>query len=183
MKLHSTMNQQEWDDLLDYLTSQGALITYFAKTDNNNMFMGYKYALVEYKNRFYYMENPLNMFEPFQVIRYIKVSPYEKHQNAFPVQVSSAEELMAYMNEEDTASPLKKTYVQWIFGELRQMHNRHTKLWYLRNELAGWREKNILSNLKSISKIQNTKDYCLLRFYSDDGDYFDYETNSCRITG
>lgn len=183
MRLHSTMNQQEWDDLLDYLTSKGALVTYFAEKDNSGMFVMYKYALVEYKNRFYYMENPLNMFEPFQVTRYIKVSPYEKHQNAFPVQVSSTDELMTYMNEEDTRRPLAKTYVQWIFGELRQMYDGHTKLWHLKNKLSGWREKNILSKLKSISKIQNTKDYCVLRFYSTDGNYFDYETKSCRITG
>ena len=62
MKLHSTMTNQEWDSLLNYLTARGALITFFAEKNDKNEFVRYKYALVEYKDEFYYMQNPLNMF-------------------------------------------------------------------------------------------------------------------------
>lgn len=183
MKLHSTMNNQEWNDLLNYLTARGALITYFAEKDNDGAFVRYKYALVEYKGEFYYMQNPLNMFEPFTVTRYTKISPYEKRQNAYPREFRDTDALLEYMNEEHIPRTLKGTHKQWLFGDLRKMKDGHTDLWRLENELAGWREKNILTSLASISMVRNTKDYCVLRFHSTDGDYFDYETKSRRITG
>jgi hypothetical protein len=182
MKLHSTMNNQEWNDLLNYLTARGALITFFAEKDNDGAFVRYKYALVEYKEEFYYMQNPLNMFEPFTVTRYSKVSPYEKQQNAYPREVRDTEQLLDYMNEEHTPRPLKGTHKQRLF-DLYTLRNGYTDLWRLENELAGWREKDILGRLTSISMVQNTKDYCVLRFHSADGNHFDYETKSRRITG
>jgi hypothetical protein len=63
------------------------------------------------------------------------------------------------------------------------MPDGKTDLWHLQNDLGGFREKDILSHLKSISMEQNTKDYRVLRFHSTDGNYFDYETKSRRITG
>lgn len=183
MKLHSTMNNQEWNDLLNYLTARGALITYFAEKDNDGAFVRYRYALVEYKGEFYYMQNPLNMFEPFDVTRYSKVSPYERQQNAYPREFRDTDALLEYMNEEHIQRTLKGTHKQWLFDDLRKMKDGHTHLWYLENELAGWREKDILGRLTSISMVQNTKDYCVLRFHSADGNHFDYETKSRRITG
>ncbi len=183
MKLHSTMNDQEWDNLLNYLTARGALVTFFAEKNNDGAFVRYKYALIEYKNEYYYMQNPHNIFEPFEVTRYTKISPYERRQNALPRWMENTDQLLAYMNEEHIGVPLKGTYKQWLFDDLRKMKDGHTHLWRLENELAGNREKNILGRLTSISMVQNTKDYCVLRFHSADGNYFDYETKSRRITG
>lgn len=183
MKLHSTMNDQEWNNLLNYLTARGAFVTYFAEKDNNGAFVDFKYALIEYKDEFYYMENPLNIFEPFEVTRYTKISPYEKRQNALPRQIGTTEALLEYMNENHVQKHLKGTYTQWLFDDLRKMKDGHTHLWRLENELAGNREKDILGRLTSISMVQNTKDYCVLRFHSADGNHFDYETKSRRITG
>lgn len=183
MKLHSTMNQQEWDNLLNYLKEKGALITDIAEQDENGAFVMYKYALIEYNGEFYYIQNPLNMFEPFDVTRYTKISPYKKLQNAFPVVVNSTDELWAYMNEEHVQKQIQGTCVQWIFNDLRRMPDGKTDLWHLEHDWSGWREKDILSHLASISMVQNTKDYRVLRFYSTDGEYFDYETKSRRITG
>jgi hypothetical protein len=86
------------------------------------------------------------------------------------------------MNTEHNQVPVKNTFNKWIFHELRGVQNGHTRLWRLENELAGWREKNILSTLTSVSMRMHTKDYCVLRFYNIDGDYFDYEVKSHRIT-
>lgn len=183
MKLHSTMSPQEWKDLLNYLTARGALITHIPETDENGLFVDYRYALIEYRGEFYYMQNPLNMFEPFEVTRYSKVTPYERRQNAYPREVRDTDELLVYMNAKHEQRPLNDTYVQWLFGDLRGMKDGHTHLWRLENELAGWREKDILSNLMSISTIMHTKDYLVLRFHSADGNHFDYETKSRRITG
>jgi hypothetical protein len=177
------MSNQEWNDLLNYLTTKGALITYFAEKDNDGAFVGYKYALIEYKDEFYYMQNPLNMFEPFEVTRYSKVSPYERQQNAYPREFRDTDALLEYMNEEHIQRTLKGTHKQWLFGDLRRMPDGKTDLWHLQNDWSSWREKNILSKLTSISMVQNTKDYCVLRFHSADGDYFEYETKSRRITG
>lgn len=183
MKLHSTMSSQEWNDLLNYLTARGALITDFAEKDNDGAFVRYKYALVEYKGEFYYMQNPLNMFEPFEVTRYSKVSPYERRQNAYPREFRDTDSLLEYMNAEHEQRPLKDAHKQWIFNDLRRMPDGKTDLWHLQNDWSGWREKDILSKLTSISMVQNTKDYCVLRFHSADGNHFDYETKSRRITG
>ena len=182
MEIHSTMTNAEWKDLLNYLTAQGALITEFAKQDNNGDFIEFKYATIEYKDEFYSIGNPLNMFEAFTATRYTKVSPYEKQQNAYPVEVRDTDQLLKYMNEEHRQKPLKDTYKQRIFN-LYGISNGRTALWHLANELAGYREKNILRNLKSISMRQNTNDYQVIRFIANDGDYFDYEIKSKRIVG
>lgn len=183
MKLHSTMNNEEWKNLLDYLIAQGAITTYFAEKDNFGNFVYYKYATVEYDGNFYYMQNPLNMCEPFTVTKYLKLSPYEMQQCEYPKEVRNTDELLAYMKDKNgRKTPLKDTYKQRIFcAELYRVINGKTALYDLKNE-AGWREKNILNNLKSISMTQNTKDHCVLRFIANDGNYFEYETKSRRIT-
>ena len=183
MKLHSKMTPQEWKDLLYYLQAKDALLTYYPETDNNGAFVWYKYVIVEYKGAFYSMQNPLNMFEPFEVTRYIKVNPYEKQQNAYPVTIRNTDELIEYMEQDSIKKPLKGTHRQRIYlTELYGMRDGHTNLWYLENELAGYREKAILTNLAYITMQRNTKDYCVLRFHSSDGYWFDYETKSKRIT-
>ena len=184
MKLHSTMSQTEWNDLLNFLTANGAHISHIAETDNNRAFVRYKYVLIEYKDAFYYMQNPLNMFEPFEVTRYLKVNPYERQQNAYPITVHDTDELIAYMEQEFVKTALKGTYKQRIYQTdgLYTLRDGHTDLWRLENELAGYREKAILINLAHITMQRNTKDYCVLRFHSSNGDLFDYETKSKRIT-
>ena len=51
MKLHSTMNNEEWKNLLDYLIEQGAITTYFAEKDNFGNFVYYKYAKIRRRSR------------------------------------------------------------------------------------------------------------------------------------
>jgi hypothetical protein len=97
--------------------------------------------------------------------------------------VTSTDELLEFMNETPLRGFIKGAHRQWLFGELRRMPDGKTDLWHLQNDWGGYREKDILSKLASISVTQNTKDYRVLRFYSTDGDYFDYETKSRRITG
>ena len=183
MKLHSTMNNEEWKNLLDYLIAQGAITTYFAEKDNFGNFVYYKYATVEYDGNFYYMQNPLNMCEPFTVTKYLKLSPYEMRQCEYPKEVRSTDELLAYMKDKNgRKTPLKDTYTQRIFcAELYGVRNGKTALRDLKNE-AGWRENNIINNLKSISMTRRTKDHCVLRFIANDGEYFDYETKARRVT-
>ena len=183
MKLHSTMNNEEWKNLLDYLIAEGAITTYFAEKDNFGNFVYYKYATVEYDGNFYYMQNPLNMFEPFTVTKYLKLSPYEMRQCEYPKEVRNTDELLAYMKDKNgRKTPLKDTYTQRIFiAELYGVRNGKTALCDLKNE-AGWRENNIMNNLKSISMTYRTKDHCVLRFIANDGEYFDYETKARRVT-
>jgi hypothetical protein len=183
MKLHAKMNPQEWKDLLNYLTARGALITSIPETDENSLFVDFKYAIVEYNDEFYSLHGSSNMFDPFEVTRYTKISPYEMRQNAYPREVCDTDELLAYMNEEHIQHNMKDVYTKWLFNDLRGMKDGHTHLWRLENELAGWREQDILGRLTSISMVMHTKDYCVLRFHSADGNHFDYETKSRRITG
>lgn len=183
MKLYATMTPQEWKDLLNYLTARGALITSIPETDENGLFVDFKYAIVEYKGEFYSLHGSSNMFEPFEVTRYTKVSPYEMRQNAYPREACDVDALIAYMNEDHVQHLMKGVYIKWLFNDLRGMKDGHTHLWRLENELAGWREQDILGRLTSITTTMHTKDYHVLRFHSADGNHFDYETKSRRITG
>ena len=180
MKLHYRMSTQKWKELLDYLTTQGCKLVYYPETDNNGFFVDFKYLLVEHLGAFYYMESG---DWSFTVTSYVKCSPYERKQAAYPYSVDSTEELMKYM-EECVIKPLGKVGKGRIFlTELYGIRNGHTALWHLENELAGYREKNILTNLSCITMEMHTKDYCVLRFHNSNGDWFDYETKSRRITG
>lgn len=183
MKLHAKMSPQEWKDLLNYLSARGVLITDFPETDDNGLFVDFKYAIVEYEGEFYALHGNDNMCYPFEVTRYTKVSPYEMHQNSYARAVSNTDELFEVLKECHVQRPFRDTYTQWIFGGLRNMRDGYTELWHLENKLAGWRENDILVRLKSITTIKHTKDYHVIRFHSSDGNYFDYEMKSRRITG
>ena len=184
MKLHAKMTPQEWKDLLGWLSARGCKLTYFPETDQNGLFVNFKYALVEYKGEFYYLQGNSNMFYPFTVCRYSKFSPYEKQQNAYPREMYDTDQLLVYMDESHVQRPLKDTHKQRIFlTELYGMRDGYTELWHLENRLAGYREKEVLGRLESITTLQHTHDYHVLRFHSADGNYFDYETKSRRITG
>lgn len=50
-------------------------------------------------------------------------------------------------------------------------------------QLGGYRERNILDNLTEVKTKDYTKDYQIYTFISENGDTFDYELNSRRITG
>lgn len=50
-------------------------------------------------------------------------------------------------------------------------------------QLGGYRERNILDNLTEVKTKDYTKDYQVYTFISENGDTFDYELNSRRITG
>ena len=185
MKLHAKMTPQEWKDLLGWLSARGALLTDYPVTDSNGLFVDFKYATVEYKDEFYYLQGNSNMFYPFTVCRYSKVTPYVKHQNAYPQEMYSTDQLLDYMNEGHTQIPFNDTHDQRIFlgTGLYNLHNGRTDLWRLEHELAGFREKAILDNLDYIITLQHTSDYHVLRFRGKDGNCFDYETKSRRITG
>ena len=43
MKLHYKMSTQEWKELIDYLTTQGCKLVYYPKTDNDGLFVDFKY--------------------------------------------------------------------------------------------------------------------------------------------
>lgn len=50
-------------------------------------------------------------------------------------------------------------------------------------KLGGWRERNIIDNLTEIKTAEYSRDYWVFRFIASDGDYFEYEYNTDRITG
>lgn len=183
MKLHSKMTSQEWKDLLDYLKANGALLVHYPETDNNGLFVNFKYVTIEYNEEFYYLQGNFNMFYPFTVTRYSKVSPYVKRQSAYPYEIDNTEQLLAYMREGGLRHKVGK-YEQRIYltKGLYNLRDGRTNLWRLKNEIAGYRERVILENLAHITMQRNTKDYCVLRFHSTNGDWFDYETKSERIT-
>lgn len=182
MRLHPKMTPQEWKDLLDFLKANDVLLTYYPKTDNNDLFVDFKYALVEYAGEFYYLQGNSNMFYPFTVTRYSKISPYVKRQSGYPHEIYDTEQLLAYMREGGLRHNIGNYEQRIYLTELYGMRDGHSNLWHLQNELAGYREKAILENLAHITTQRNTEDYCVLRFHSTNGDWFEYETKSKQIT-
>lgn len=75
MNLHYRMTAQEWKDLLNYLSARGCKLVDFPETDQNGLFVDFKYLTVEYGGMFFYMDS--SPWE-FSVCKYNKVSPYEK---------------------------------------------------------------------------------------------------------
>lgn len=180
MKLHYRMNAQEWKDLLDYLSEGGCHLINYPQTDRNGLFVDYKYALIEYDGAFFSLD--ASNWE-FDVCQYCKTSPYEKQQSDYPRCVTSAEELLDYIQTQPKKAPLKNVPKQRIFFDIYKVRSGYISLWHLENRLAGYREKAILGRLERITTVQHTQDYHVLRFHSADGNSFDYETKSCRITG
>lgn len=99
--------------------------------------------------------------------------------------MQTSEQLLEYIQSETKAPALRDVHKQRIFltSGLYQLKNGQTELQRLKYELAGNRKKEILDNLALITTLQHTHDYHVLRFHSADGNYFDYETKSRRITG
>jgi hypothetical protein len=182
MKLSYKPSKQEWRELLDFLKSiPDVYITYYARTDKDGYFEDFSYITFEYNGEFYYLQGSL---EGFRVLKYLKFSPYERQQNAYYRQINSTDDLLEYMKNSHHDKPLSNTHRQRIYlTELYGMRNGHTDLWHLEYELAGNREKAILYGLNRITMVMHTKDYCVLRFHDLEGNYFDYETKSRRITG
>ena len=181
MKLHYKMTAQEWKDLLDYLSARGCKLVHYPETDNNGLFVDFKYAVVEYGGMYFYLQCG---FWDFSVTKYHKISPYEKQQSGYPRVVTTTEELLEYIKTQTKDKPMGKTHKQRIFlTYLYALRDGKTDLWRLEHELAGFREKEILANLDLITTVMHTKDYHVLRFHSKDGHTFDYETKSRRITG
>jgi len=50
-------------------------------------------------------------------------------------------------------------------------------------KIAGWRENDIINNLKDITIIQDDNNYKVYRFEHLNGNTFDYEAKSNTITG
>lgn len=181
MNLHYRMTAQEWKDLLNYLAARGCKLVDFPETDKNGLFVDFKYATVLYDDIYFYMD--ASPWE-FTVCKYHKVSPYEKQQSSYSRVMSTAEELLEYIQTQTKSAPFADVPKQRIFlTDLYSLRNGRTDLWKLQYELAGNREKAILDDLDYITTIQHTHDYHVLRFHSKDGNWFDYETKSRRITG
>lgn len=182
MNLHYKMSAQEWKYLLDYLTAQGCKLISYPETDNEGFFVDFRYVTVEYNGIYFYMDDVTDW--GFSVVKYMKVSPYEKQQAGYPYAPASAKELMEYIRNQIITHIISGTYKQRIFlTELYGMRDGYTNLWHLKYKLAGNRERAILDSLDLITMQRNTKDYCVLRFHGTNGDWFDYETKSRRITG
>lgn len=50
-------------------------------------------------------------------------------------------------------------------------------------KMGGYREKDIINHLKKVTRKQYDRNYYVVSFIAENGDSFDYEMNSKRITG
>ena len=83
------------------------------------------------------------------------------------------EDILKVVNEIST-----ETYNQIIFAD----HAAIEKVPHILS-LAGYRERDILEHLAEVTRVRADNDYLVYRFHGIDGNYFEYEARSGRITG
>lgn len=178
-------SKELWKELLEKLHEDGFRISYFAETDRNGLFADYKYAYIHTAHNEFYMQNADNFENGLSVCPYLMVDHYHKIQADYPVTVKTYGELINMLNTPVNNRHWKKDEVHKcpLFHELFVIYDGKTKLHILRSELAANRERDILTNLDHIEMKRHDDDYCVLRFYKNEKDWFDFEVNSLRITG
>ena len=142
------------------------------ETGSTHIGYDFQYLTIEYKNNYYYIQH--ERFANFEVTGYMKVSPTTKQQATYSTPFKDYNELLAHIEiEKQYIRPLAKTNTQKLYLlTLSSVKN-----------VSGFRENEILKNLDDVYTSQHDKSAHVLTFVSINGDSFDFEVNSNRITG
>ena len=155
--------------------------------DNNYPNSAYNsyWAIVAAGNKFYYIEyNPnhfINGMNDMTITLYNKINANTKHQADYPKDIKDIKDIVEYVNKtkDKNIKNLPGTYDQIIFYELKTIKNNKTIEKYL-EDVVGYRELNILNNLKYITKEYNMdeKNYNILKFEDENDNFFKINTKN-----
>lgn len=184
MKIGYYMSKKDWKELFEELRNMGARLTSYPIIDEQGYFVDFQYVTFEINDTFYYMQ--YDNLQGVEITCYNKISPYEKQQRTYPHTIQSFDDMKDFIKHYGKLKnerPLGATYKQRIFltSGLYTLDSNHITGKERMYKNAGFREKEILDNLKHIETIKHTKDYLVLRFTDNDGKYFDYETKTERF--
>lgn len=143
------------------------------------------WAIVATGSKFYYIEYNPNHFidgmNDITITLYNKINANTKHQADYTKNMENIEDIIKYVEEtkNKTFKNLPDTYDQVIFYELKTIIDGKTIEKHLK-DVAGYRELDILNNLKHITKENNAdeKNYNILKFEDEEGNFFKINTKN-----
>ena len=143
------------------------------------------WAIVTAGDKFYYIEyNPehfINGMADITITLYNKINANVKHQADYLKNMKDIKDIVEYIDKtkNKNVKNLPGTYDQIIFYELKQIIDGKTVEKHLK-DIAGYREINILNNLKYIAKENNAdkENYNILKFEDEEGNFFKINTKN-----
>lgn len=161
---------------------EGLKITCFAPIEND-VFIDYQYFTIEKDGLFFYIQN--RYFGGYEITTYKKINFNKKQQLFYPVDFYNKEDLLKIIKEHIQKAkihkPFKDAPTQTIYWDLLTYYNYNNKyqtLWNHLQDMAGFREKEILQNIDFVEMKLNNKNYCVLEFYNKTGQAFAINTKN-----
>jgi len=164
-------------------------IVNIAENKNGN-FKDYKYFTIERNGFYYYLEYNTNFVNDFYykitITAYKKIDFNKKIQIRYPAVIQNLKECLAYMNEtEKKVFFLKDVYIQSVsfdFEKYKKTNEIEYRNIFERLQL-GYREKEILKNIKTAEIIQNDGVYKVYKIFDNKNNYFEIEINQLKVVG
>lgn len=178
------MKKQEFEKMINLGKEHYKIILIDDSNYPNDAYNSY-WAIVTAGNKFYYIEyNPehfINGMSNITITLYNKINANVKHQADYPKNIKDIQDIVEYINKtkDENIKNLPNTYDQVIFYELKTIENGKTIEKHLK-DVAGYRELDILNNLKYITKENNAdeKNYNILKFEDEEGNFFKINTKN-----
>lgn len=184
IKLGYSTTREDWRDIVEQLRDiPGVTVADMPEVDKEGLFVDYQYITIEYMGRFHYIQKE-TLGGCFTCTPYIKVSPWERVQAGYPESVTTLEQLIHSITHCKAGKPLRGCPRQRLYltdGFYTIDENGTTGMQRFRSAM-GFREKEIFARLARIENIMTTEHYKVLRFCDENGDWFDWECKSGRIT-
>ena len=171
------MNEEKKETFTEMIKKGTPTYNIIYLVDNND----YKYCLLNKNDKFYYIQAngflTYDLSTNYTITLYNKKSPNEKQQADYSKGVNNLQDILNYISrtKSKTFKDLKDTHKQTVFYQLSIINNGKTIFQHLK-DVAGYRENYILKNLDRIEEKDNRKDYHILRFIDNNGNYFEINT-------
>ena len=178
------MEKEEFKKMIETGKDNYKIILIDGNNYPNEKYNSY-WAIVSAGDKFYYIEYSIDHFMNDQsditITLYNKINANAKRQAEYTKNVENIKDIIKYINDtkNKTFRHLPGTYNQTIFYELKTIVNGKTIEQYLK-DISGYREKEILNNLKYITKENNTdeKNYNILKLEDEEGNFFKINTKN-----
>lgn len=158
--------------------------------NKNGVFKEYKYFTIERNNYYYYIEFNNNFvnntFLKITITAYKKIAFNRKCQIRFPQVIYNLKDCLNYMKETEKKNfSLKDVYNQSVsfdFDKYKKINEKEYKNIFERINL-GYREKEILKNIKTAEIIQNDGIYKVYKIIDYKNNYFEIDVKHLKIVG
>lgn len=158
--------------------------------NKNGVFKGYKYFTIERNNFYYYIEFNDNFvndrFLNITITAYKKITFNKKRQIRYPKIIYSLKDCLNYIKETEKKDYfLKDAYNQSVtfdFDKYKEINEKEYKNIFERIN-PGYREKEILKNIKTAEMIQNDGIYKIYKIIDNKNNYFEIDVKRLKIIG